>query len=97
MMLEGFWDRDLLASKEDGSQDELPGHERVDTDVRGRENPQKQTPKSASWLPRRSLCFTQENSSPLLQTYKPHFQKSLALRHLSIKDKRVRQIWKLMD
>lgn len=96
-MVEGFWDRDLPASEEEGSQDKLPGHERVDTDVRGKENPQKQTLKSASRLPRRSLCFTQGNNSLLLQTYKPHFQKTLALRHLSIKDKRIRQIWKLMD
>lgn len=96
-MVEGFWDRDPLASQVDGSQDSLSGYEHVDTDVQGRETPQTQTPKSASQLPQRSLCFTQENSSLLLQTYKPHFQKSLALRHLSIKDKRVRQIWKLMD
>lgn len=97
MTVEGFWDRDLPASKEDIPQDKLPGHECVDTHVRGRENPQEQTLKSASRLPRRSLCFTQERNLLLLQTYKPHFQKTLALRHLSIKDKRIRQIWKLMD
>lgn len=97
MTVEGFWDSDLPASEEYSSHDEPPGHERVDMDVQGRENPQKQTSKSASQLPRRSLCFAQENSSLLLQTYKPHFQKSPALRLLSIKDKRIRQIWKLMD
>lgn len=36
---EGFWDRGLPASKEGGSQDELPGHKRVVMDVQGRENP----------------------------------------------------------
>jgi len=41
-MVEGFWDRDVPASEEDGSQDELPGHEHVDMDARGRKNPQQQ-------------------------------------------------------
>lgn len=43
-LAEGFWDRSLPTSKEDGSQDELPGHECVVMDVQGRENPQQQTP-----------------------------------------------------